>query len=255
MLGLSCAFLNSGYILLWGQRSLVVVVMALLLLGSLPHISQRQRQRPWRARAIGVTLLAAGIVAVVSLGLRVWRDTVTRGQVYDVVAEGTATRQISLATNSMSFDRAMLAFRDWPARYDFRGGEDFINGTLGVIPRFLWPEAPTGKTGAWFRQVYQPGVDNGWPPGAPVEWYLNFGLLGLVIGGLFAGLVFGFLSREQRKAGPSALNTAIALIAAVYVFQLGLPSDTISRIVFWLIPLAAVTAFLRHSSTGAGPVA
>lgn len=260
---LVCGVLNGFFVFLWGQRSALVVVGVMLLLGT--ALRSGSRARVPTGKVVARLLLAAVIVVSVSAGLRVARDTFTRGEVQDVVANATVWRQMSLATNSIYFDSSMLAFRDWPDRYQYREGEDFILGVQGVVPRLLWEGKPKAiVAGKWFRQVYQPGTVNGWPVGAPTLWYLNFGPLGVILGGLLSGFALGWLSMAQRRSAAVGLNIGIALVLAVYVFQLGWSAEMPLYFGTWMVPLTAVVMFVtggraasgeqRSGRTGTAPV-
>ena len=75
------------------------------------------------------------------------------------------------------------------------------------MPCVLWADKPTAiPPGKWFRQVYEPKKINGSPMGAGALWYLNFGWLGLLLGGLLSGLVIGLVSAAQRRYPPERLQ-------------------------------------------------
>lgn len=66
------------------------------------------------------------------------------------------------------------------------------------IPRFLWPEKPLIQIGAWFATEIELGwkdedgrYHNSINMTVPGEFYLNFGFLGVIIGSLTFGFVFG----------------------------------------------------------------
>lgn len=242
---LACAVANAFYVFLWGSRSVLVVVGATLILGW----SRRQRQ-PQRSTAkrqqVALRLgLAALLVMGVASGLRIARDTLTRGEVQDVYAEGTTARQASLATNSIVFDAAMLSFRDWPQSFEYRDGEDYSNGVIGLVPRALWEDKPTDIVpGKWFRQVYEPNKINGWPMGAGALWYLNFGWPGLMLGGIFSGFVLGAVAAAQRRMPRNGFNTAVGVVIGVYVLGLGWDNETLIRAVIWLGPLYLVARYV-----------
>lgn len=240
--GLACAVLNGFSVFLWGSRSALVVIGAILILGLR---SRRPRSTAGGQRSVLRIMVAVALVIAVAAGLRVARDTYARGEVIDVYADASMARQASIATNSIMFDAAMLSFRDWPSQRPYRGGEDFVNGTLGVVPRVLWADKPTAiPPGKWFRQVYEPQKINGWPMGAGALWYLNFGWLGLLLGGLLSGLVIGLVSAAQRRYPPSGFNTAVGVVLGVYVLSLGWDGETPMRIILWLVPLWLIARYV-----------
>lgn len=239
---LAMSVANAFYVFLWGSRSVLVVVGAILVLGLR---SRRERSSAQRQRLVGRLVLSVLLVIAVASGMRVARDTLARGDVLDVYAEASLARQASLATNSIFFDAAMLSFRDWPDRYPLRGGEDFVKGAVGVVPRVVWEDKPTAiSPGKWFRQVYEPRKVNGWPMGAGALWYLNFGWMGLLAGGLLSGLAVGTVAAAQRRSPATGFNTAVGVVVGVYVFGLGWDNETLMRFVIWLLPLWLVARYV-----------
>lgn len=242
-LALACAVIDAFGVFIWGQRSTFVILGVMLLLG----LTANNGARP-RPMKVAVSLLVAVVIVVgVSLGLRVARDTLIGGEVQDVVANANVWRRMSIGTNSIYFDSSMLAFRDWPAVNDYRAGEDFARGAAGLVPRIVWPGKPeTVVAGRWFRQVYQPNIVNGWPVGTPTLWWLNFGPLGVPIGGLVSGLWFGWMRRAQRNSAVTGLNTGIAMVSAIYVFELGVGAEWPVAFLPWVVPLWLITAVVTR---------
>lgn len=242
LLPLVCAFANALYVFMWGSRSTLVLVGATLILGMRPP---RRRAAVERDRVVVRLLVAVVLVVVAASGMRMARDTLARGEVQESYATASAWRQASVGTNSIYFDAAMLSFRDWPSDYQFRDGEDFYNGTVGVVPRAVWSGKPTAiPPGKWFRQVYDPRKVNGWPMGAPALWYLNFGWPGLVTGGLLSGLVVGMIAAAQRRKPRNGLNTGVAIIAGVLVLPLGWDNQVLMKFVIWLVPMWVIGRYL-----------
>ncbi|KRF36853.1 O-antigen polysaccharide polymerase Wzy [Nocardioides sp. Soil805] len=249
-LPLVCAFANAFFVFMWGSRGVLVVVAATLVLGVQRH--RRHQRRVRRERVLVRLLVACALVIVAASGMRMVRDTLSHGEVQANYAASSAWRQASVGTNSIYFDAAMLSFRDWPSTQRFRGGEDFYEGILGAVPRMIWPGKPTGiPPGKWFRQVYEPRKLNGWPMGAGALWYLNFGWLGLPLGGLISGLVIGMVAAAQRRRPRSGFNTGVAVIAAVFVFPLGWDNQVPMKFIIWLGPMWLLARYL--APRGGGP--
>lgn len=236
------AFLNAFFVFMWGTRSVMIIVAATLVLGMRPR---RPRPGVRRERVLVRLLVAVVLVVVAASGMRVARDTLSHGEVQQVYAESSTWRQASVGTNSIYFDAAMLSFRDWPSVYPLRSGEDFYNGVVGVVPRALWSGKPEAiPPGNWFRRVYEPRKVNGWPMGAGALWYLNFGWLGLLLGGLFSGVVIGMVAAAQRRKPQNGFNTGVAVIAAVLVLPLGWDNQVLMKFVIWLVPMWLVGRYI-----------
>lgn len=246
---LLCGFANAFYVFMWGSRGVLIVVAATLVLGLQPHRARWRRVR--RQRVLLRLLVAVVLVVVFASGMRMARDTLSHGEVQENYAASSTWRQASVGTNSIYFDAAMLSFRDWPSRHELRQGADFANGLLGVVPRMLWHDKPAGiPPGKWFRQVYEPRKLNGWPMGAGALWYLNFGWLGLPLGGLVSGLVIGMLAAAQRRRPRSGFNAGVAVIAAVFVIPLGWDNQVPMKFVIWLGPMWLLARYLAPRRAG-----
>lgn len=252
-LPLVCGIFNALSVFMWGTRGVLIVVGATLVLGLQRY--QRRRPRMRRERVLVRLLVAAVLVIVAASGMRMVRDTLSHGEVQENYAASTSWRQASLGTNSIYFDAAMLSFRDWPEAHPFRGGEDFYNGLLGVVPRMIWKDKPTGiPPGKWFRQVYEPRKLNGWPMGAGALWYLNFGWLGLPLGGLVSGFVIGMVATAQRRRPPSGFNTGVAVITAVFVLPLGWDNQVLMKFIIWLGPMWVLARYIAPRHRGSRPL-
>lgn len=241
---LTCAAVNSAAVFLWGSRSLAVITVAFIGLG----LVQGARGRGAGRRVVVGLLVSAVLVVTVAGVLRSTRDTLTRGEVQDSYADASWARQASLGANAVYLDAAVLAFRDFPERWPLRDGEDFVNGVAGLVPRTVWPGKPTGiAPGSWFRQVYEPRVVNGWPMGAPALWYLNFGWLGVPLGGLVSGLAIGVIAAAQRRRPQNGFNSVAAVTAGVFVLGLGVDSQTLVYTAVWLVPLWLIARYVEDT--------
>jgi oligosaccharide repeat unit polymerase len=258
---LTCALLNAGYVYLWGSRTVVAVVIFILIGGQwllgrglvgnaavLDEIPVRRRPRVFR---VLVSLL---VLLVVVVGLREIRDTALSGH-YSTSTQGQSElRKISVETNSTYFDATLLALRDWPSTYRYRHGEDFTIGLDGVIPRPLWAGKPQDITdGAWFRQIYQPNVKNGWPLGAVGDWYLNFGTLGVLVGGLFSGFLFTGLMAAWRRAPLTPFTLASLISMVIFVVPTGFDALSPLRWFEWAFPLLICAWYLGRRPRSSAP--
>lgn len=270
------AVVNGIWVFAWGARSLLAVVAFVLLAGYVAFrvrpgtvlgadalastttgaTAVRRARRRWRSQVlrglVGVAIVALGLI----VGLRVARDLVSRGELNETIADEAVVRQVSVAANTTYYDASMLAMRDWPARHGFRGGEDFVNGAAGVVPRAIWPEKPEVIVpGAWFRQIYEPEVRNGWPMGSAGEWYLNFGWIGVVSGGLVSGVVLAWVQGRLRHAAESPMAFVTTLIVGLQVIEIGVNTQSALRWVSWCLPLFLLAPLLRRRSLARGATA
>ncbi len=242
-LALVCAVVGSAYVFLWGSRTTAAVSLLVLLMGR-AVFRRGQKGRRRRTRLVRFVVVAA-IVLGLAVWLRVSRDVYISGQVNRSIADARPLRQLSVSTNSTSFDASLLALRDWPRNQPYRRGEDFYNGVVGMIPRPLWPGKPEAVvTGVWFRQVYEPDIRNGWPPGPIGEWYINFGYWGIAVGGILSGLLFAVLTRAARRAAVHPFNFASITAVVILTAKLGFTAETPLRWMATGVPLLVVASYL-----------
>jgi hypothetical protein len=240
---LACTALNGAAVFLWGSRGVLVAAIVVIAIGL-------GRSERLRGTGVGGRLVAAVAVVAIAVGaaasLRVARDQLTQGDTQAVIADASGWRQASLATNAVYLDAAVLAFRDVPSPLPSRNGEDFANGLRGFVPRSLWPGKPENiAPGSWFRREYEPRVVNGWPMGSPALWYINFGWLGVPLGGLLSGLAVGLVAARQRRTPDSGHNLAAVAATGIFVLSLGWDSQTPYYVLLWLVPLWLVGRYVE----------
>lgn len=246
-----CAVLDGYFVFVWGQRSILAIVVFGLIAGLVAFRPSPRGSRASSLRIWGGIAVAVIVCVVTVVGLRFLRDTAATGDLSPNLKNETLIRQFSVASNSTSYDALVLARRDWPSTFEFRGGQDFAAGVGAAVPRFLLPDKPTSiSTGAWFRRVYEPDTVNGWPPGAVGEWYLNFGVLGVGFGGVLSGVVLGMLRFALRSSREHPLAFVTSAVVALQVIQLGVGIETPLEWVRWCIPLVIVSAVLGATRRG-----
>ncbi len=258
VLALGAAILDAAYVMMWGSRTVVAIVLIILIAGqwvtrtNAPIPKERRQGREGRPRAVRVLALVALLVVAI-VGLRVVRD--------DILGHVSATqgqseiRKVSVDTDSTYFDATLLALRDWPSAQPYRGGQDFATGLQGIVPRWVWPGKPQQVlVGQWFRQVYQPLAKNGWPLGAVGDWYLNFGLFGVLIGGALSGLLFRWLTAAWWRAAWCPFSVASMICVVVFVVPTGIEADTPTRWAQWALPLLFCAWYLRGRQRTDAPV-
>jgi hypothetical protein len=273
-----CALLDSYYVYLWGTRTVAVIVLVIVILGwrRFPRVQPKAddaadpteaagRGQPGRGQQEGVAqrrrgrtlMLRLGVSALVviflAVALRATRQDALNGGVDVAVQQSNTYGRISLALDATYLDASMLAIQDDHHAYTYQTGIDFTNDVEGLVPGFLWKGKQTETPGARFRHIYQPDIINGWPVGAPTSWYLNFGLLGLLVGGYLTGVMLAALVNARRRAPDNGFNLGVSLITVALVLQLGITPDTPERAVLWWIPLAIVGRLVARRNTGGSP--
>jgi oligosaccharide repeat unit polymerase len=92
---------------------------------------------------------------------------------------------------------------------------------LVFVPRIIWQNKPVVDLGLWFTQTY-------WNPNAfhstaityPGDFYLNFGLTGVLLGMFFTGIIYRFVyERFKMNVSPSALFIYIFVFLAITNYE------------------------------------
>ncbi len=85
--------------------------------------------------------------------------------------------------------------------WDLAYGQTFLAGFLMPVPRSLWEEKPVGG-GPYLTNIINPGAwklgkegKSSFTTGLPLESFMNFGFIGIVIVGYFHGLLIGQVTR------------------------------------------------------------
>jgi hypothetical protein len=243
------AVLNGLCVLAWGSRTLLTITGLTLLAGWAVFRSPgtNSSRRGGRLTLLRLSLVGLIVLSVV-VGLRIGRDQVLTGEVTSGIADEQPVRQVAVAGNMVQYDAFVLATRDWPSTFRYRDGQDFVLGMQGVVPRVVWAGKPTNVApGTWFRQVYEPEKRNGWPPGSAGEWYLNFGLPGLALGGLLSGILLGSAARALHAARMNPFAFAASIAIGLQVLVVGFHAQLPVRWFQWCLPLILMARWLKAS--------
>jgi hypothetical protein len=86
---------------------------------------------------------------------------------------------------------------------DYLNGQSVWDGVMSMVPRALWPDKPiTGGSGRIVADVtgLELNEDTSWGVGNVLEFYINFGLAGVVVGFLALGWLLGMLDFRAAVA-------------------------------------------------------
>ncbi len=241
----------------WGARDVPVLSVVALLAGSLifgrtgRRVADRRSGRwladpRWRRRFLLVPVLAL----VLAFSLRAARDTVLWGELAPTIEGQGAVRQVAVATNNTFYDALLLYLDDWPDRFDFTGGADFVDGSVAAVPSLLvGPQDPFVSPAVQLAQTY---IDrnNGFPATPVGDWYVNLGFPGIVLGGLLSGLVVRAGQHAFRRFLRDPLVWGLSLVFLIRIFPGGVWATSAPKWVAIGLPIIAFTVvvnlFLRR---------
>jgi hypothetical protein len=173
----------------------------------------------WRTIAVGVLMTYVGLSVYVTYmrDRREIRDVVWAGAaMQDRVDQLTATlssaewfdwhnpAHLNRIDERLNQDYLIGAAVEYLGRgaVSFAHGDTLIQAVEAVIPRALWPNKPVAAgsgnlvstyTGILFAEGTSVGI------GQVLEWYVNFGTRGVVIGFFLIGLVITFVDRTASR--------------------------------------------------------
>jgi hypothetical protein len=161
--------------------------------------------------------------------------------VQDAVAQGFETS----AGRSANLDLLADVIRRTPSEIPYWGGETYLSLAGAFIPRFLWPDKPIKELGQAFGHRYgYIGVnDTNTAVNLPflVEFYLNFGMLGVVFGMTMIGVIYRLLARAVNNPGQDDLLSLAGIVLMIPLtniesdFSLGFGGLILNFTALWLI--------------------
>jgi hypothetical protein len=104
-----------------------------------------------------------------------------------------------------------------PNQFPFRYGGTYVDTVLFVIPRSLWPAKPRSFSFAVGQYLF--GLDTDIPPGYIGELYINFHVVGIIVGMYLMGLLLRRVNRWMLSGDPVALAAYSVLAPYLIIFM------------------------------------
>lgn len=234
-----CILINFVTLYAWGYRNQIAFMSAVMLLGY--HIFIRR---------MTLAELTAWVVVGLAVfhGLRFLRE-IMRAEVLSsnalVLEELDGIRAFSMSMHLVQFDGLMLAVRDIGTLVPVRAGQDFLNGLISWVPRFVLPDRETFFIGGWFRRIYEPMRSNGWPITVVGSWWVNFGFIGILIGPIVSAAAIAIFDRIFCRAGTDPWHLVAGGTIGAFMFNGGFNTGTPQDIVLTFIPIVVLTRLLQ----------
>jgi len=141
------------------------------------------------------------------------------------INEDEHLERIDLRLNQNSLVGASVGYLE-SGRVEFAKGETLWQALIAFVPRAIWPDKPvmagsgdlvSKYTGYYFAEGTSVGV------GQVMEFYINFGQAGVVIGFLFIGFILALIDRRAGEcfANNDWLNFACWYLPGVAIMQIG----------------------------------
>ena len=234
---LGCFAINSFGVYAWGQRYAIAMASVGLVAGYHFFIHRLSYVR------LGLFAL---LFLSFFLGLRLIRDELLfTADIVTPLDSPNILRKIAVSMHGSQFDALLLVIRDFDLSAGLRWGEDFWAGVSALVPRQFWPDRPSFNPGAWFRQIYEPETLNGWPITPVGEWLVNFGYIGVAVGGALSGFIVRAAQRAYFDIWRNPWSMMMAVVVALFLLPGGVTAATPQSLLSTLFPLALVALLLR----------
>lgn len=121
----------------------------------------------------------------------------------------------NLLTRLNHLAMATVAVENTPKVIPYWNGESLELGLVAFIPRFLWPNKPSltfgNQFGVRYGILYEGNTDTTVNLTWVVEFYINYGYPGVIVGMAFVGVAFALLERWYSTPGTSLIDVIIPL--------------------------------------------
>ena len=151
----------------------------------------------------------------------------------------------STTGRSANLDLLADVIRRTPSEIPYWGGTTYLSLVGAFVPRFLWPDKPTKELGQAFGHRYgYVGVNNtGTAINLPilVEFYLNFGVIGVVMGMAVVGLIYRLVERAVNNPGQDDILSLAGIVLMIPLtniesdFSLGFGGLILNGVALWLV--------------------
>ncbi|MEM9881566.1 MAG: O-antigen polymerase [Planctomycetota bacterium] len=210
------------------RGKLVAIVMPVVVIAFLRmsvEVAQRARRVSLKAYAASFVLVGLLYVAVQAMNVRNLGFTEV-----DVVAQATSKVEgnemftAGLTAFSLVPEKVSPFYATFPGAALIRPLPDTaIRFALHPIPRALWPGKPIDPVWLWYNEMVtgKSAEEKGTTVSTSLaaEWYVRYGIVGVVQGGLLFGFLLVGVELVIRRDPSRAMTVFIALGVLAYLFR------------------------------------
>jgi hypothetical protein len=192
-----------------GLKWILIAVVSMAAMIGMRSVAMEYRARSWFAE----TQLSLAGRALLMGDLMVKK--VQNEGIVSTVQDGWGI----VAGRSANLDLLADVVRQTGTTVPFWGGETYLSLVGFAVPRFIWPSKPTKTLGQDFghRYGYLDSWDSWTSINLPylVEFYANFGEIGVLVGMVIVGLLYRLLDNDLNRAGQPLQVTICSLVLLV----------------------------------------
>lgn len=213
-IGVVSLIVGGAVSLTWGARSAAVLPFVILLVAVVAGTTERAEGPLVRRLAIVAGLVI--FVLAVGFGLRVVREVVAFGGTLDRTTEGSVVRRLAVTANHTGYDSTLLLFDEDSSLPEEAGFGVFVDATRFGLRPLLGTGRQVVAPSIVVAQAYEPNRRNGWAMSVIGEWFYARRWLGIGVGALVSGALFGvidpLLGHIRRSRWIVAATTVVLVL-------------------------------------------
>lgn len=101
-------------------------------------------------------------------------------------------------------------------------GSSLVSLIASLIPKAVWPERP-GTIYSYYAEAVNVVADQGYTIHHATGWYLNFGVLGIILGGILLGGLWGYSFANLKSSDSTSLLPRAIGMTSFFLITGGLP--------------------------------
>lgn len=228
IIGLASLFLSYALFILIGDRSGLIYAF-LIFIVIFSSVANK------KVKIVDLLVYVLLIFFVLHL-VTIIRNSFLTGKVLDMtfLGQNTLIDTIYDSFNLVVYEYFILVIDLHNANNYIYGGS-FLNNFTGVVPRFIWPEKPTVSSAVYLSEKYYHDASRGRPFTTLGEWYINFGWIGPLIGGLIFGRLVRFIYNKYYKNFRNINTTILVTILLIMVLGNGFHSTILLQFLKFLV--------------------
>lgn len=195
--------------LIGGRGAFLTQLLSLIFIY---HITERKKGA---ATLLLPIIIAASVLCSIIFGL-VIREAAQKDLTFDEALQGSTHQIVETVTGTFPIIDLFTSARYYADQTGHDYGIQFVNYFTRIIPRSIWPEKPL-ISGLEIRKFYSGHTLSGVPPTIFGEFYIAFGVIGLIICSIVLSLFLRFLSSLHQH---SQSNTGLSLLYITLLIQM-----------------------------------
>ncbi len=176
-----------------------------------------------RLRWARLALLGAALIAV--LGIIDYARSLAVADLAEGLSSGRVAASVTdIARSNEAYAAHFSMYGVLHYKVPLTWGTSVASLAASAVPRLLWADRP-GTVYEHYARYLGMAEGQGYTLHHATGWYLNFGVVGVVLGGLVLGGLWGLLFRGSRPADPGRAGArAVGCAIAFAFFTGGIPS-------------------------------